>query len=69
METAFHDVDAKLFPFVVSFLDHDSGDLIKKIDVPGPGGIAVPGLGPRRIDVFIRYADGTSTFMSADDVL
>jgi len=58
---SLHSVRATAFPMVIRF--YRSGREVHRIDVPGPGFVAVPGLdefdGEGPVDVEITFADGT----------
>lgn len=42
---AFYDLPADAFPFVIEFTRADTGAVVHRIEVTGPGAITVPGLG------------------------
>lgn len=43
--SAFRDLPAEAFPFRVEFYREDSGEVVHRIDVTGPGAVEVPPLG------------------------
>lgn len=61
MPFAFHDLPASAFPFVIEFLRTDDGTVADRIEVTGPGAIAIPALAAHLgVPVAIRltFADG-----------
>lgn len=56
---AVRDLPADAYPFVIEFLNQDR-KVVHRIDVPGPGGVAIPGLAAEHgpISVRLTFANG-----------
>lgn len=59
--TVFHDFPEDHFPFTVTVLDPETGELLWEQVVEGPGVLNIPGYG-RRAVVVVEFADGTFTW-------
>lgn len=59
MPSAFHDLPADAFPFTIVFTRVDTGQVVHRIHVAGPGAVTVPALsrlhGGVRIDARIVH--------------
>lgn len=51
MNTTFYDLPPDHYPFTLMLIDNDTGELLKRIDVPGPGAIWIPAFPGRRMAV------------------
>lgn len=54
LPVAFHDLDEGSFPFIIEFVAERTGRVVHRIDVVGPGAIAVPGLAAEHGPVRVR---------------
>lgn len=64
MDYAFHDLPKDSFPFVISYIDAETTEVIDTLTVEGPGAVSIPAR-PFPVDVKVDFADGTSTYQSA----
>lgn len=62
LRTAFHDLPASAFPFVMEILDAATREVVWTAEVKGPGALRIPGTdetggGPKAVR--LTFADGT----------
>lgn len=61
MPSAFQDLPATAFPFLIEFMRSDNGEVVHSIHVTGPGALEIPALRKEHgvpISVRVIYADG-----------
>lgn len=60
LPTAFHDLPADKFPFIVEFIS-SKGMVVHRIEVASPGVVKIPGLSPLfgPVSTRVTFADGT----------
>lgn len=66
MQYAFHDLSADSFPFVISYIDPETDEVIDTLTVEGPGTVHIPGR-EFPVDVKVEFANGETTYRRHDE--
>jgi hypothetical protein len=54
----FYDLPAHAFPFTIEYIDDDTGEVLERVDVEGPGVTYIPSFPGRFVAVRIVGAGG-----------
>jgi hypothetical protein len=67
---AFRDLPADYFPLTMEFIT-ESGQVVHRMDVPGPGAIRIPGLAAEHgpIIAHLSFANGVDQYVGPDGTI
>lgn len=65
MTIPFHDLPQDHFPFIIELMEHDTGKVVDRIRVEGPGALHIKGQ-PTPTDTCITYANGDWVYATHD---